>query len=70
MGTSQSLTWHEACLKSMRDHHFQLKLNITELSNRAQRLAEDILVLDNQITRAKKEGRINFDADRYNKSRN
>jgi len=62
----QSLEWHRTSLKNMRANMHKDVLALERIEADLERKRANIVLLASQVTRAEKECRDGFDAERFN----
>lgn len=62
----QPIEWHEECLRNQREHYNNMLSYVLREQERLRRAEADILTYEEQIARAKREGRDGFDRERFN----
>jgi hypothetical protein len=62
---TNSIEWHEQCLANWRNSVSAEEKRLRLLSESLARQKHQMLILEAQITAAKKEGRSSFDADKF-----
>lgn len=65
----RSLSWHRECLANMMAHREKLRAEADSAQMRLRIATTDISELRNQIERAEREGRVEFDREKFNKKR-
>lgn len=67
--TRKPIAWHENCLKNMIQSHKESIEAIARMQAMADRIWKEIKEKRAQIDRAKAEGKLSFDEERYNVKR-
>lgn len=65
MSKAQTIEWHEERLKNLKDSLERKAEAVRIAQGDHHRLTKQVYALENQIARAKRQGKKSFDSDRY-----
>ena len=65
MSKTNSVEWHEQCLKNLKAALEKKEEAVRTAQSEHYRLTKTVYGLEQQIARAKRQGKKSFDADRY-----
>ena len=63
------IDWHEDWLKNSRATYEWAKQRAIEAMNKVEKMKQQLLIYEQQIERAKKEGKTSFDRERFGVAR-